>query len=189
MSRAITLSAMLVGLLTFGGVGAICLGQELPSPPKTGPRIDPANYDRLRTGDSDEDRIVVPTNQVLSPAGRQVAFSDRPTDVALSPNGRWLAVLERGHVAIIDPDRGEMVSRLVHASGSVAGIVFAPNGTRLFASNTRGSIGVFDLDDDGKLTAQTPIRLPVAATARGENVANSPTGPQSPARQEVPPGA
>src|SRR5437868_1117955 len=86
MSRAITLSAMLLGLLTLDGVSAICRGQELPSPPKAGTKLDPPN-------------------------------------------------------------------------------------------------------DDGKLTAQTPIRLPVAATARGENIANSPTGPQSPARQEVPPGA
>ena len=33
--------------------------------------IDPANYDQLRIGDGDGRRIVVPTNQVLAPAGRQ----------------------------------------------------------------------------------------------------------------------
>src|SRR6476660_2588720 len=132
MSRVIKLLVMVVVLLG----GLLCSAQEAPSPPKPAAKVDPANYDRLRTGDSDKGRIVVPTNQVLSPAGRQVAFNDRPTDVALSPNGRRLAVLDRSHVAIIDPERGEIVSRLSHASGSVAGIVFAPDGKRLFASNS-----------------------------------------------------
>src|SRR6266850_2389044 len=111
MSRVITSSGAFVGLLTLAGFAAICFSQETRLRPKAATKVDPANYDRLRTGDSDEERIVVPTNQVLSPAGRQVAFSGRPTDVALSPNGRWLAVLERGHVAIIDPEAGEIVSR------------------------------------------------------------------------------
>jgi len=46
------------------------------------------SYDAQQVGDEVEGRIVVPTNQVLSPLGQQVAFSGRPTDVALSPNGR-----------------------------------------------------------------------------------------------------
>src|SRR5262245_23412514 len=71
-----------------------------------------------RVGPADGDRIVVPTNQVLSPAGKQVAFSGRPTDVALSPDGRWLAVLDRSQVAIMDVAEGEVESRVPHASGS-----------------------------------------------------------------------
>ena len=52
-------------------------------------------YDQSRVGDDDPQRIVVPTNQVLSPLGRQVAYDGRPVDLALSPSGRWLAVLDR----------------------------------------------------------------------------------------------
>ena len=127
----------------------------------------------------------MPTNQVLSPAGRQVAFSDRPTDVALSPSGRWLAVLDRGHVAIIDPQAGEIVSRVTHGSGSVGGIVFAADGKRLFASNIRGSIGVFSVSDEGKLKAESPISLAGTKGRSAENVARGATGPQSP-REEIP---
>ena len=136
-------------------------GQEKPSSPPAA-ETRPADNDLLRVGAGSGQQIVVPTNQVLSPAGRQVAFSGRPTDVALSPNGRWLAVLDRGHVATIDPQSAEIVSRLPHGSGSYAGILFTPDGKRLLASNIRGSIGVFAVGDDGHLTAEEPIRLPLA---------------------------
>ena len=161
------------------GMQAIALVGQEPAP----------SYENLRIGESASGRIVVPTNQVLSPAGKQVAFSGRPTDVALSPDGRWLAVLERGHVVIIDPQSGTLVSRAKHASGSYAGIVFTPGGKRLLASNIRGSIGVFSVGDDGQLTAEMPISLPVSAGANKENAANSETGPQSPTRQPLPPAA
>jgi YVTN family beta-propeller protein len=170
-------AALLVGFVV-GMVGTGVRGDE-PA----------ANYDELRIGDGERGRIVVPTNQVLAPAGKQVAFSGRPTDVALSPDGRWLAVLERGHVLTIDPQSGQLVSRVPHASGSYAGIVFTPDGKRLLASSIRGSIGVFVVAVDGQLEAQTPISLPVLPGAGKENVANSPTGPQSPTRQPLPAGA
>ncbi len=78
----------LFSLLISGIVVAIGVSQEPQPRPGASTKIDPANYDRLRTGDSSDGRIVVPTNQVLSPAGRQVTFSGRPTDLALSPDGR-----------------------------------------------------------------------------------------------------
>src|SRR5207249_3595664 len=87
------------------------------------------------------------------------------------------------------PDSGEIVSRVSHASGSFAGILLTPDGKTLLASNIRGSIGVFAIAEDGKLTAKTPIALPINPNVRGENVANSPTGPQSPSKQAHPPGA
>jgi hypothetical protein len=125
--------------------------QQPVAPPEAKTPIDPANYDQLRVGEGADGRIVVPTNQVLSPAGRQVAFSGRPTDLALSPDGKWLAVLDLGHVAIIDVAKGELVSRVAHSSGSFAGIVFTPDSKKVLASNLRGSIGVFEVEADGEL--------------------------------------
>src|SRR5436190_16200341 len=42
-------------------------------------------YDRSRVGPLADGRVIVPTNHILSPAGRQVVVDGRPTDVALSP--------------------------------------------------------------------------------------------------------
>ena len=49
------------------------------------PTAKSKSYDQSRVGDGDPERIVVPTNQVLSPLGRQVAYGGRPVDLALSP--------------------------------------------------------------------------------------------------------
>lgn len=170
-------------LLAICGAGEMAAGQDRRKPPKAPQDVNGANYDQLRIGEGNEGRIVVPTNQVLSPAGKQVAFSGRPTDVALSPDGRWLGVLDRGHVAIISSESGEIVSRVPHASGSYAGVLFTSDGKTLFASNSRGSIGVFAVADDGTLTAQAPIALPIS-----ENTAQPPAPPGADAKNALPTG-
>ncbi len=143
------------------------------------------NYDQLRVGEGTNGKIVVPTNQVLSPAGRQVTFSGRPVDVALSPDGRWLGVLENSRVGLIDPAAGTIASRVsLSGGGSFTGIVFAPDGKRLFASTVRGTIGVFSVDEKGQLKAQEPIRVP-PPLAKGEDVAEGDGGPQPPAKQKA----
>src|SRR5438067_1605736 len=100
----------LTRLLSF--VGA--LGMALPAVAQKEAPATNANvksYDQSWVGDGDPQRIVVPTNQVLSPLGRQVGYGGRPTDLALSPDGRWLAVLDRAGVLIIDPVSAQIVSR------------------------------------------------------------------------------
>ncbi len=145
-----------------------------------------SNYDRLRVGPGTDGKIIVPTNQVLSPAGRQVAFSGRPTDLALSPDGRWLGVLENSRVAVIDPVAGTVASRVSHAGGgSFTGIVFAPDGKRLFASTVRGTIGVFSVDEKGQLKTEAPIRVPPPLAGKSEDVAEGDGGPQPPAKQKA----
>ncbi|HEX4147101.1 MAG TPA: alkaline phosphatase family protein [Pirellulales bacterium] len=126
---------------------------DAPSPPAE-KRDD---YDQLRVGDTMAGRIVVPTNQVLTPEGRQVTFAGRPTDVALSPDGRWLGVLSNNAVSVIDVEAGKTVSQSP-LKGSYAGIVFAADGKKLLASSMTGAIGFFAVSDAGALTALAPIQ-------------------------------
>lgn len=189
-SRILLVIALLSCAAALPRLADMARGQDkVPAAPAAAVENKPADYDTLRIGAGNGERIVVPTNQILSPAGRQVAFSGRPTDVALSPDGRWLAVLDRGHVAIIDPQSAKIVSRVPHTSGSYAGILFAPDGKRLYSSSIRGSIGVFDVDDEGELEPEKPIALPVLTGPKGENPANSETGSKSPNKESVQPGA
>jgi hypothetical protein len=48
-----------------------------------------------------------------------VAFSGRPAVVALSPDGGWLAVLDRRHVAIINPETSVKQHLIAHKMGIV----------------------------------------------------------------------
>src|SRR6516162_5243457 len=47
-------------------------------------------------------RIVVPTNQVLTPSGVQVVFPGRPVDMALAEEGRVLVVKNMADLVFID---------------------------------------------------------------------------------------
>jgi YVTN family beta-propeller protein len=176
----------------FVGIYAVCslpaAAQEASSSAraKSAAKVEAADYDQLRLGEGTDGKIVVPTNQVLSPAGRQVAFSGRPTDVALSADGRWLGVLENSRVAIIDPVAGSIASRVSLAGGgSFTGIVFAPDGKRLFAATVRGAIGVFSIDEKGQLKTEQAIRVPPPIAGKGEDVAEGDGGPQVPAKQKA----
>ncbi len=118
-----------------------------------------SDYDHTQVGPQKNGRIVVPTNQVLTPAGRQVIVGGRPTDVTLSPDGRWLAVLNLRDVQLVNVVSGEIVSSVPNRSASFKGIAFGPEGKRLYASTIGAKIGVFDVSDDGKLAAASPIEL------------------------------
>ncbi|MCC7476032.1 MAG: bifunctional YncE family protein/alkaline phosphatase family protein [Pirellulales bacterium] len=125
---------------------------------------------RVHIGEQHDGQIVVPTNQVLSPAGRQVIVGGRPTDVALAPDGRWLAVLNLSEVQIIEVESGKILGQAPAKKESFKGILFSPDGKRLFASTTADTIGVFNMGDDGKPSAAEPIKLPRNSPRDGEVV-------------------
>lgn len=141
--------------LICAAIAPIAMAQREPEKQSTAAD----DYDQLRVGDADPTRIVVPTNQVLSPVGKQVPFGGRPVDIALSPNGKWLAVLDRASVLTIGLENGQVVSRVPHKGGSYAGLAFAPDGSQLYASSIQGTIGVFEVEDSGELETEPPIKL------------------------------
>jgi hypothetical protein len=46
--------------------------------------------------------VVVPSNQILRPAGTQISFPGRPADMALSPDGETLALLNSSGIILIN---------------------------------------------------------------------------------------
>ena len=64
---------------------------------------------------------MVPTNQVLAPAGRQVLVAGRPTDVGLSPDGRWFMFTSSrgfGNEPLAAPLDFDHLQRRLHAPGN-----------------------------------------------------------------------
>src|SRR5687768_1346340 len=64
-------------------------------------------------GPGEGGRVVLPVNQVLTPAGIQVELSGlRPQAVALSPDGRLLVASGKtSEVVLVDPESGKILDR------------------------------------------------------------------------------
>ena len=122
-------------------------------------------------GTAGTNRMVIPVNQILTPAGIQVDLPGmRPQAVALSPDGRWLVTAGKTHeLVLLDPGTGRIVQRVPLPSDkatsaapevvsdrildpdkegqlSFTGLVFSPDGARLYVSNGRaGTVSVIDV--------------------------------------------
>ncbi len=170
------------------GVALIALFPGCARHPKNGasPPIIPSGS----VGRVAKNRYQTPTGQALTPAGRQVELPGmRPQVIALSPDGRLLATAGRNHtLVLIDPDSGQVrqtvplstrkvtstSTNTVTAELSFTGLVFAPDGRRIYLSNTGGSVWVFPVDDRGE--AGTPSILSVPDAKAPKLAHEIPTG-------------
>jgi YVTN family beta-propeller protein len=124
-----------------------------------------------------------PVNQLVVPAGRQVELPDmRPQALALSPDKRLLVTAGQTHeLVVLDPSNGNVLQRVpfpdagrnhapaaganpvapdVNARLSYTGLVFAPDGSRLYMANLDGDVKVFAVQKDHKLNGLFSIPLP-----------------------------
>ena len=153
---------------------------ELPAPPDT-----------ETVGVKEGNRTVVPVNQVVTPAGVQVPLPGlRPQALAVSPDGRLLAVSGKTpELLVLDPGTGDIRQKAAfptEAQGapppeapsenilepdeqgqlSYTGLVFAPDGARIYLSDVNGSVKVFSVGEDGRVSPSHTIPLPPAGAPR-----------------------
>src|SRR5438105_10153715 len=82
------------------------------------------DYDTLKVGMQIDGRVVVPTNQILKPAGVQVTFPGRPVDLALCDDGATLVVKNMKSLVFIDVATGKVKQTLASPVGfSVVGLL------------------------------------------------------------------
>ncbi len=122
-------------------------------------------------------RYQTPTGQLLTPAGLQIELPGmRPQALALSPDGTLLATAGMSNVMVlINPANGKLLqaeplstnkagarpdsSEKATPKMSLTGLVFAPDGRRIYLSDTDGKVRVFPVDQLGR--AGQPIVFPV----------------------------
>jgi YVTN family beta-propeller protein len=138
-------------------------------------------------GRSGPERVVLPVNQIITPVGKQIELHGlRPQVLALSPDGKLLVTSGKTRDLIaIDPDSGKVIQKIaLPADGplvpeseassthilkpdkdeqvSFTGLIFSPDGSRLYLSNVKGSIKVFAVAPNHSLKGIGSIPLPEA---------------------------
>ncbi|HPC62807.1 MAG TPA: beta-propeller fold lactonase family protein, partial [Verrucomicrobiota bacterium] len=165
------------------GLWLFALGLVILGPGCARHTIHPASTQPV--GRLAENVYQTPTGQLLTPAGVQVELPGmRPQSLALSPDGSLLATAGKNHtLVLIDPDSGSILQTIalstsrtnalpdsesptagtgaetLTAQMSFAGLVFSPDGRRLYLSNTGGNVWMFPLDE--RRRAGQPRVLPV----------------------------
>jgi YVTN family beta-propeller protein len=142
-------------------------------------------------GRSGTNRMETPVNQRLTPAGIQVELPGmRPQALALSPNARLLVTSGMTHELVtVDPVTGQILQHVplptdndknltakpvsqailnpdVKAQASFTGLVFSPDGSRIYMANVEGDIKVFGVQPAGKVVGLFSISLPPANAPR-----------------------
>jgi YVTN family beta-propeller protein len=114
--------------------------------------------DHLTIGVQADGRIVVPTNQILKPAGKQITFPGRPVDLALTEDGRTLVVKNLRGLVFIDLATGSIQQTLASPIGfSVVGL--AVREERVYVSDARDHVHVAQRQPDGRFQWDKSLEL------------------------------
>ena len=114
--------------------------------------------DTVKVGAQPDGRVVVPTNQVLKPAGKQILFPGRPVDLALTDDGTTLVVKNMKNLIFIDTASAKIRQTLASPVGfSVVGL--AIRGDRVYVSDVQNSIHVAIRKENGTYEWSKPIEL------------------------------
>jgi YVTN family beta-propeller protein len=134
-----------------------------------------------KLGPQPDGTILVPTNQLLSPAGLQILFPGRPTDLALSPDGNLLAVKNMRDILLVRMQDRAILQTLPMEKGGqgFVGILFSEDGKRIFTTDSEGLIHVAALDAQNVMRWETTIALPGPAV-------ENPRGGERPESARVP---
>jgi YVTN family beta-propeller protein len=124
-----------------------------------------SEFDALKVGPQPDGSILVPTNQLLRPAGLQILLPGRPVDISLSPDGQFLFVKNRKSLDLIRiQDRVILQTLPFGRSGaSFTGLAISADGRKVFVTEAQDRIHVAQIDENHIMSWQKPIILPQPA--------------------------
>lgn len=116
----------------------------------------------LQVGIQPDGSILVPTNQLLRPAGFQVYFPGRPVDMALIPKEDLLVVKNKSSLDLIRiSDRTILQSLPFPASGSsFKGIYYSESKRNIFVTDAEDKLLIANFDEKNILSWQSAVTLP-----------------------------
>ena len=116
---------------------------------------------------------LLPNGWRIAPEGRHVTVGDLPMNLVPSPDGRFLAISTSGYtkpaLSIFDTKSLQIVNRL-ELDHTWLGLVWHPDGKRLFASGSSENVIYEFTFQGGRLTAAGNIRIAPAEVHPGQDV-------------------
>ncbi len=115
-----------------------------------------------KVGIQPDSSILVPSNQLLRPAGFQVYLPGRPVDLVLTPDGRFLLVKNKDNLNLIRLiDRTIMQSLPLGRNGaSFTGICLSPDGHLIYITDAEDRICIAEIDKNNMMQWRQPVMLP-----------------------------
>src|SRR6266581_6517231 len=107
--------------------------------------------------------ILIPTGQLLRPAGTHIQVNDRPLGMSLSPNGLTLAVATGSNfnpnaLHLIDV-ASKTVVQTIPLKSTFVGVTFNKAGDTIYVGgNTNNDVPVLKRNADGKFARRAPLR-------------------------------
>ncbi len=122
-----------------------------------------------QVGPQPDGSLLVPSNQLLRPAGFQISLPGRPVDLALSPDEKYLAVKNRKSLDLIRVNDRVIMQTLPYgrSGASFHGICFSADGRRIYVSDAKDRVLVAQVDENNVLHWLKPYQLPKPAIGGG----------------------
>ncbi|GBC94981.1 PE-PGRS family protein PE_PGRS18 [bacterium HR16] len=129
-----------------------------------------AQQSPVKVGVQQDNSHIVPTSQLLRPAGDSLQFGGRPVDMALSPDGRTLYVKDNRGIVVVDVGTWKVRQELPVARGgsSMQGIAVSPDGKRVYLTSAASQLLEAVAQADGSLQWGKSIDMP-RPSAGGES--------------------
>ncbi len=119
-------------------------------------------------------RVIVPTNQVIDPAGAQIEFSGRAVDLWLAPDQKTLGVTVEGQINLMDVEKKASFSFVeVGAESAYHGLAASADGKHIYVSNPQRGVAVIEMESPTKGKFVKRIEMP---KKEGDDRGPVPTG-------------
>lgn len=122
-------------------------------------------------GKQKDETYIVPTSQIIDPAGITITFPGRPMDIALNPDETILAVKNLRDIVFLDALNHSIKQTLVLPEGgnSFSGISWSDNGQKVWTTDTRGYLRSAELQAQGSFAWSDRIFLPTKISPDGKS--------------------